>query len=118
MINIITRVFVTTIVQILSSLYVVVEDITPPVITNCPADIIRQVHGEQQSIKVSWTEPTATDDMTPTNQITTVATHQPNQLFTAGNNIITYVFRDKAGNEARCSFNVHIQGKEFREVYY
>ena len=96
---------------------VVVEDITPPVITNCPADIIQQVHGEQQSIKVSWTEPAATDDMTPTNQITTVATHQPNQLFTAGNNIITYVFRDEAGNEARCSFDVHIQDKKFRAKY-
>ena len=63
-------------------LHVFVQDITPPVITNWLADIIQQVNVEQQSIAISWTEPTATGDMTPTNQVISVATHQGrSQLF-------------------------------------
>ncbi len=95
-------------------LYVhVVRDLTPPVITYCPADIIRQVNTGQQSIAISWTEPTATDDITPANQIISVSSHQPNQLFTVGTNIITYLFRDEAGNDVRCSFSVVVQGQCF-----
>ena len=86
-------------------------DTTPPVVTGCPQDITRQLSTGQTSIAVSWTVPTATDDRTPTYQITVTASHQPNQLFSVGTSTVNYIFTDQSGNFARCTFNINIQGR-------
>ena len=89
-------------------LIVVMADTIPPVIMNCPTDITQNTQPGQGTIAVTWTPPTATDNITPTNQITTVATHSPGQQFPVGTTPVRYMMRDAAGNEATCSFNVNV----------
>ena len=88
-----------------------VTDTIDPVIANCPTDITQTVAAGQTTATVTWTPPTATDNVTPVNQITTVATHAPGQQFPVGTTPVSYIFRDLAGNEATCSFNVVVQSE-------
>ncbi|XP_072051832.1 uncharacterized protein [Amphiura filiformis] len=81
-------------------------DAVPPVVVNCPSDITRQLAAGTSSIAIQWTAPTATDNVTPVNQITVFQTHTPNQVFTVGTTQVTYIFTDAAGNDGRCSFNI------------
>ena len=85
-------------------------DIVDPVIANCPTDITQIVAAGQTSATVIWTPPTATDNVTPTDQITMVATHAPGGQFPVGTTTVTYIFMDQAGNDATCSFNIIVQG--------
>ncbi len=102
----------------LFSFYIDSPDTTPPVVTGCPQDITRQLSTGQTSIAVSWTVPTATDDRTPTHQITVTASHQPNQLFSVGTTSVNYIFTDQSGNIATCIFNINIQGMYlFRAIH-
>ena len=87
-------------------------DTTNPVVANCPTDITQTAAG-QTTTAVTWTEPTATDNVTPMDQITVVATHTPGQQFPVGTTAVSYIFRDLAGNEATCSFNVIVQSELF-----
>ncbi len=81
-------------------------DTTPPTVIGCPSDITQEIATGQTSIPVTWTEPTATDNVTPANQISRLATHQPNQAFLVGTTNVQYIFTDQAGNIATCAFNV------------
>ena len=92
---------------------IVGTDSTNPVITNCPTDITQTVAAGQTTAAVTWTPPTATDNITPTDQITVVATHTSGQQFPVGTTPVSYIFRDLAGNEATCTFNVNVQSKLF-----
>ena len=85
-------------------------DTTNPVIANCPTDITQTVAAGQTTAAVTWTPPTATDNITPEDQIITVATHTPGQQFPVGTTQVSYIFTDQANNEATCSFNVIVQG--------
>ena len=85
-------------------------DTTNPVIANCPNDITQTVAAGQTTTAVTWTPPTATDNVTPTDQIITVGTHTPGQQFPIGTTPVSYIFTDQASNEATCSFNVIVQG--------
>ena len=89
-------------------------DTTNPVIANCPSDITQQLPAGQTTVAVSWTEPTATDNVTPVSQITSVFTHAPNQQFALGTTTVQYIFRDQALNEAICSFSVNVVGECFQ----
>ena len=88
-------------------------DTTNPVIANCPTDITQTVTAGQTTAAVTWTPPTATDNVTPTDQITMLATHSIGQQFPVGTTAVSYIFRDLAGNEATCSFNVIVQSELF-----
>ena len=94
-------------------LSIAAADTTDPVVVNCPTDITRQLVPGSTSIAVTWTPPTATDNVTPANQITVLATHRPNQMFTTGTTTVRYTFLDAARNEAMCSFNVIVQCEFF-----
>ena len=85
-------------------------DTVMPVIANCPTDITQTVAAGTQSIAVTWSPPTATDNITPADQIITVATHTPGQQFPVGTTPVSYIFTDQANNEATCSFNVVVVG--------
>ncbi|XP_072016960.1 hyalin-like [Amphiura filiformis] len=87
--------------------YVVTEgpvDTAPPVIANCPSDITITVPTGTTEVAVTWIPPTATDNVTPTSQISTFATNRPNDQFRVGQTLVSYIFRDAAGNENTCSF--------------
>ena len=86
-------------------------DTTNPIIQNCPSDITQGVANAAATAVVTWTPPTATDNITPDNLITTVATHSPGGSFGVGTTAVSYVFTDQAGNDATCSFNVNVLGK-------
>ena len=88
-----------------------VTDTIDPVIVNCPTDITQTVAAGQTSAAVTWTPPTATDDTTPTGQVVSFTTHSPGQQFPVGTTPVSYIFRDLAGNEATCSFNVIVQSE-------
>ena len=88
-----------------------VTDTIDPVIANCPTDITQIVAAGQTSAAVTWTPLTATDDTTPTDQVVSFATHTPGQQFPVGTTAVSYIFRDLAGNEATCSFNVIVQSE-------
>ena len=82
----------------------------PPTVADCPTDIQQNITGGQSTIAVNWSEPTATDDITPADQIQRVSTHTPNQQFGVGTTMVIYIFIDQANNEAKCSFNIIIAG--------
>ena len=81
-------------------------DTTPPVISGCPANIVRTIALGQAGSSTSWTEPTATDD----SGIVTLSSrsHQPGFLFSTGSTQVTYIFADGAGNTAICTFSVTV----------
>ena len=86
-------------------------DTTPPTISNCPGDISQTIPATQTLAVVSWTAPTATDDVSTPDQILRVATHAPNSAFAVGTTTVTYIFSDAAGNDALCMFDIIIQSE-------
>ena len=83
-------------------------DTTAPVIANCPADITMPVASAgDTAVVVTWTPPTATDNVTPASQLNApFVTHSPGDMFLIATTTVTYIFIDAAGNQAPCSFNV------------
>ncbi|MEW6249229.1 MAG: HYR domain-containing protein [Planctomycetota bacterium] len=83
-----------------------VNDATPPVISNCPADFAVNAEAGTTSAHVWWTEPTAADNCT---LASFVADHQPGELFPPGPTLVTYTARDQCGNTSTCSFTVTVR---------
>ncbi len=79
---------------------------TPPIITGCPNrfDIVAPLG--KTSVPFTWIEPTATDNsgIPPTVR----RSHQPGDSFPIGTTDVIYIFTDRAGNEATCSFPITI----------
>ena len=84
-------------------------DTIDPAISNGPSDIITVLPSGQTTVPVEWTEPTAVDNITPTDEITVVSSHNPGQEFPVGTTPVTYIFTDRAGNEVTYTFNVIVQ---------
>ena len=81
-------------------------------ISNCPSDIGVSVTSGTQTTQVSWTEPTATDDTTPADQLTMVATHTvPATLAVGVVTQVRYLWQDADNNIAECAFNISVQGE-------
>ena len=84
-------------------------DIEPPSIHNCPQDIkVSNTLGTCDA-QVSWTEPTATDNIGVTSF---TSDHKPGETFPVGATTVTYTARDAAGNTAICSFVVTVEDEE------
>ncbi|XP_022107714.1 hyalin-like isoform X5 [Acanthaster planci] len=83
-------------------LVTVAVDTIPPVISNCPADILLPL----ASTLANWTEPTATDNLGQPLSVT--KTHEAGTDFPEGNTTVLYTFTDAAGNQANCSFIVTV----------
>ena len=88
------------------SLIVPGQDTTPPNVRGCPQPLTFSVSPGNTSGRLSWTEPTATDNSNMTPAVT--QSHQPGDTFPIGVTQVSYVFRDMAGNQATCSFTVTI----------
>jgi len=88
---------------------ITVEDITDPVINNCPADITVPADGITCDAVVSWTEPTATDNC---NLASFTGSHVPGATFSTGTTTVTYTATDDCGNTEICTFNVIVTDDE------
>ena len=85
---------------------VVVKDLTGPVASNCPSNIIVNVVAGCE-VAVSWTPPVFTDSCTP---VSVTSSHAPNTLFSVGSpTTVTYTAKDSYNNTTVCSFTVTIK---------
>jgi hypothetical protein len=80
-------------------------DITEPVIANMPADITVFADQGQAHATLSWTEPTASDNVGVTSF---TADHDPGETFPVGTSTVTYTVSDAAGNQATASFSITV----------
>ncbi len=77
------------------------NDVTPPVIANCPANIALQT--STTCATATWTAPTATDNCSTPSVSSTFAS---GTCFPVGTTTVVYTARDAANNASTCSFNV------------
>jgi hypothetical protein len=84
------------------------EDKTPPVITGVPADITTEATGASGAA-VTYTNPTATDNLDGTDPVTCVP--PSGSTFPLGTTVVTCTATDKAGNGAMVTFNVTVTDK-------
>ena len=85
---------------------VIIDDVTAPVVNNCPADITVAANNANCTAIVSWEEPTATDNCS--DLIVVDKSHEPGSVFVTGTTTVTYTFRDEAGNVSDCDFAVTV----------
>lgn len=91
------------------SFNVVVEDKTPPVLANCPADILVTADANSCQAVVLWTEPTFTDNCEK-GELT--SSHKPGDVFPVGVTQVEYKASDASGNVSQCYFNITVKSNE------
>lgn len=69
------------------------------------------VSQDDDSVPISWTEPTATDDISEPELF--LRTRRPGDQFSIGSTTVIYYVRDAAGNIAGCSFQVSVVQSEY-----
>ena len=84
---------------------VVIDDITAPVIFDCPSDITENANFLDCSADLGWIEPTVTDNCAG---VTFTSTHIPGEIFPFGTTTVTYTATDIGLNETTCSFDVNV----------
>jgi hypothetical protein len=85
------------------------NDVTPPAMTNCPADIFVETSGT--SAFVSWTEPVFTDNCSMRHTFFTSSIADNlfnNSIMPLGSRFFSYEAFDVAGNFTNCVFNVTV----------
>jgi hypothetical protein len=80
-----------------------IGDVTPPVLSACPANM---VVCSDVATTVTWTPPTATDNCGGSPTIS--STHAPGSMFALGITTVVYTATDAAGNTSACSFTVNV----------
>jgi gliding motility-associated-like protein len=90
---------------------VMIQDIIPPLISGCPADININVVPGTCSNTASWVEPVAADVCSGAMTYTT-RSHAPGSVFNSGTTTVTYTFTDAFGNTSTCSFDVTVTDNE------
>ncbi|CAB3978528.1 sushi, von Willebrand factor type A, EGF and pentraxin domain-containing 1-like [Paramuricea clavata] len=86
---------------------VFVKDTTPPMISNCPADITQTT--DFGLLPITWTEPTFSDNVGITNKLQTKTSGS--QFKRGTTTKVHYFVFDAAGNSANCSFTVTIKSR-------
>lgn len=81
------------------------SDVTRPVITDCPGNMVINMTGPGCTQEVSWTPPIASDNCTLSSFTSNRAS---GSAFAKGITTVTYTAVDAAGNRATCSFNVNV----------
>ena len=90
------------------SFTITIQDVTDPVISSCPFDIVQNTDAGVCSAVVSWTPPLQTDNCSAT----LTSTHNPGDVFAAGVTTVAYTATDPSGNTDTCSFTVTISEDE------
>ncbi len=85
---------------------IILEDITPPEIMNCPTDITVTTSGT--TAIVTWIEPTAVDDC---GLEWIMSDHLPGEAFPLGTTLVTYTAVDDCENVAPCTFTVTVESE-------
>jgi hypothetical protein len=88
---------------------VVIGDVTDPVISGMPANIVQPASAGSCGAAVSWTAPTATDNCA-LNSLT--SSHPIGSTFPVGTTTVTYTATDNALNTATASFTVTIEDNQ------
>lgn len=83
---------------------VTISDATPPVISNCPSNMVINL-GAGCDTTVSWTAPTAADNC---GIPAFVSSHTPGSVFPLGTTNVTYTATDAAGLISVCTFSITI----------
>jgi HYR domain/Lectin C-type domain/Secretion system C-terminal sorting domain len=82
-------------------------DVTAPVFTNCPANIVKTPTAAGSCWTISWTAPTATDNCgVPT--ITQIAGPTNGSCLAPGTYTVTYRATDAKGNYVHCTFTITV----------
>ena len=76
-----------------------------PLIRYCPESSIHLTQ-EKEDVRVSWIEPTATDN---SGSVQLRSNYKPGDWFSLGSTKVTYVAQDEAGHQAECSFEIVVQ---------
>ncbi|HYC86744.1 MAG TPA: HYR domain-containing protein [Chryseosolibacter sp.] len=84
---------------------ITVEDVSPPVISGCPAAIEVSADGHCTAT-VSWPEPSASDNCDA--PVTLTSNFQPGDDFPIGTTLVIYIASDSAGNTDTCSFQITV----------
>ncbi|MFP4488321.1 MAG: HYR domain-containing protein, partial [Bacteroidales bacterium] len=88
---------------------ITIEDVTNPVIADCPSDIIVPADAGSCDAVVSWTEPTATDNCSLADFS---GSHTPGSTFSVGTTTVTYTATDDCGNTNICTFDITVTDDE------
>jgi large repetitive protein len=86
------------------SFKVIVNDVTPPTISNCPGNIVMDA-GSACGAQVSWTVPTFSSTC---GSFTSSSTHLPGDFFPVGTTLVRYTVTDLSSNISTCEFNVTV----------
>ncbi|XP_072045211.1 hyalin-like isoform X2 [Amphiura filiformis] len=84
-----------------------IDDGTPPMITECSDDIDAFAEIGNSGTPVYWAQPTATDDNERVMLL--LATHTPGEMFPIGETLVLYTFADDSFNIARCNFTITVR---------
>jgi len=96
-----------------ASFTVTVGDTEPPVFADVPDDISTDTDPGEDTAVVTWTVPTATDNVDGAVTPVQTAGPAPGSAFPLGNTTITYTATDTAGNVATASFTVTVAQQEY-----
>lgn len=88
------------------SFFVSIRDQVPPVLSNCPPDIVENGNGACK-IPIFWNEPTATDNCSVPIINTPFA---PGDSFMVGTTIVQIIAQDASNNYDTCTFTVTVVG--------
>ena len=89
------------------------NDLTPPVISRCPSNVVVANDQGQCSAEVFWTPPIASDNVGVTS---VTSSHAPGDLFFVGTTAVAYTAHDAAGNETTCRFDVEVVDSEIPTI--
>ncbi|HCA83717.1 MAG TPA: hypothetical protein DEP18_08005, partial [Flavobacteriales bacterium] len=90
---------------------VVIGDVLPPTINNCPSNITINVGAGQCSATASWTAPSATDNCGSATINQTIGLPS-GSVFPVGTHNIQYTAVDGSSNSSSCSFTVTVVDNE------
>ncbi|MDZ7876985.1 MAG: HYR domain-containing protein [Saprospiraceae bacterium] len=97
--------FKVTVQKIVATGTCTAADTTPPVFTDCPANI--SVDAPNGGLVVAWTPPSVSDACLP---IVLTANAAPGQFYTAGGYPVIYTAKDAKGNTSTCAFTITVIG--------
>ena len=84
---------------------IIIQDVTPPVISGCPSDITITADTSYCGVPVTWTAPTASDNCS----VILSSTHNPGDTLTVGTTTVTYTATDGAGLTDLCTFDITVE---------